>query len=148
MKKDPYYRGVINPATTRRQKGEVPLLLETYPKMKDSLNHYDAANLKNLGAEMLHLSYLHETALPVAVQIRANKLGRDDFTGEELLAENRLRNLSIRTVQRWMNALGYSYCESCGHSFVNSYYDQFLQKRSICCYWKAICPYLHYLILY
>lgn len=84
------------------------MLLDANPDLKQGMVEYANSNLNDLSGELM-FNYIHTTALPSLLECRRLELGNPQFTMDELLAENRLNHLNMRTVLDWMSKLGYHY---------------------------------------
>ena len=54
-------------------------------------------------------NYLHTIALPALLLQRREELEDDTFETTNLLRENRLTKLTLETVDRWLDQLGFKY---------------------------------------
>jgi len=99
-----------NPHFIRRGKTAFPPLLENYPTFRKNLVKEMDDNLAHLSGEYV-FNYVVDTALPNILKERQKELNNDKLTTKELLLENGLTKLSLSTVYRWMNMLGFKYEE-------------------------------------
>ena len=98
-----------NPRVRRRGRAAMlPPMLDSNPDLKEYLVTYAKENLSNLTAELLY-SYLQETAMPALLEQRRRETGNGEMTMEELLKENQLKTLTLRTIYNWMDRLGFKY---------------------------------------
>jgi hypothetical protein len=74
------------------------------------IKEYARLNIHRLSAELI-FAYLHDTIIPELVKERLNPDNKstEEMT-RELLHEYGLSTLSVGTVCRWMNRLGFKYC--------------------------------------
>jgi transposase len=54
-------------------------------------------------------NYLHTIALPALLLQRREELADETFETTDLLRENRLTKLTLETVYRWLDRLGFKY---------------------------------------
>jgi DNA-binding transcriptional regulator YhcF (GntR family) len=98
-----------NPNVYKRNgKPPLPPMLERNPDFTRSVVRYAKTNLKELSAELL-FNYLHEIALPALLLQRREELGDEAYETTDLLRENRLTKLTLETVYRWLDRLGFKY---------------------------------------
>jgi hypothetical protein len=98
-----------NPNTHKKDgKKTLPRLLEENPDLKDAIVHYARDHLHELSASLL-FHYLHEEALPALVERKKEELDNPQYNKEDLLAEHQLGKLTLRTVYKWMERLGFQY---------------------------------------
>jgi hypothetical protein len=83
-------------------------MLERNPDFKRSLNWYAKTNLNELSAELL-FNYLHTIALAALLLQRREELADETFETTDLLRENRLTKLTLETIYRWLDRLGFKY---------------------------------------
>ena len=97
----------------RRGKVLLPQLLDNYPVFTRNLVKEMDDNLAHLSGEFV-LNYVMDTGIPIILEERRKELGRilgSTFTIINLLNENGLTKLSLSTIYRWIDALGYKYNE-------------------------------------
>jgi hypothetical protein len=58
---------------------------------------------------LLLYHYLHEEALPALVEKKKEELDNHECTKDDLLAEHQLKKLTLTTVYKWMEHLGFWY---------------------------------------
>ena len=121
-------------------------MLENNPDVKDGLLKYAKENINDLSAELC-LTYLHEVAIPTLVEKRKEELEDDSITVDDILKENRLTKLSLSTVYRWLERLGFKYepRKKCyyvdGHEKPNTiayqekYVKRYLQRKILMHQW-------------
>jgi hypothetical protein len=98
-----------NPNVYKRNgKPPLPPMLERNPDFTRSIIRYAKTNLKELSAELL-FNYLHTIALPALLLQRREEIADDTFEISDLLRENRLTKLTLETVYRWLDRLGFKY---------------------------------------
>jgi hypothetical protein len=98
-----------NPNVYKRNgKPPLPPMLERNPDFTRSIIRYAKTNLNELSAELL-FNYLHQIALPALLLQRKEELVDDTFDIVDLLRENRLTKLTLETVYRWLDRLGFKY---------------------------------------
>jgi DNA-binding transcriptional regulator YhcF (GntR family) len=83
-------------------------MLERNPDFTRSVIRYAKTNLNELSAELL-FNYLHTIALPALLLQRREELGDATLEITDLLRENRLTKLTLETVYRWLDRLGFKY---------------------------------------
>ena len=73
------------------------------------INQYSKENIHRLSAQLI-LEYLHDTIIPEMIKERDNhdNKSQEEMT-RELLQEYGLSSLTVGTVCRWMNRLGFKY---------------------------------------
>jgi hypothetical protein len=93
-----------------KQHGKLPLpsMLDRNPDFTRSIITFAKQNSNELSAEMI-CNYLHVTALPELLRQRQVELDGQNFQMIDLLRENRLTKLSLSTVYRWLERLGFNY---------------------------------------
>jgi hypothetical protein len=98
-----------NPNVYKRN-GKLPLpqMLDRNPDFTRSVIRFAKTNLTELSVEML-CNYLHTIALPVLLLQRQEELANDNFDMTDLLRENQLTKLTLETVYRWLDQLGFKY---------------------------------------
>jgi len=96
------------------QKNKLPPFLEQNQDITATIKQYCKEHLSELSVEFL-LDYLHKIVIPTMVKDIHGK-GKDEMCEEEyaevvrqVLKPYRLTCLSISTVSRWLNALGFKY---------------------------------------
>ena len=100
-----------NPHYVRYGKILLPQLLDNYPTFKNSLVKEMDTNLAHLSGEFVH-RYVMDTGLPAIMKERRKELDDDTtFTIKDLLNENGLTKISLSTIYRWMDTLGFKYNE-------------------------------------
>ena len=87
----------------------LPTLLTQNPDVKEAVMLYCNENLGTLSSELLH-EYLFSTCLPSLLKRRQIETNNMSMTMKELLKENNLLTLHLRTVGRWLISLGFKYC--------------------------------------
>ena len=98
-----------NPNTHKKDgKKTLPRLLEENPDLKDAIIYYSREHLHELSASLLY-HYLHEEALPAPVEKKKKELDNHEYTKDDLLAEHQLKKLTLTTVYKWMERLGFRY---------------------------------------
>ena len=98
-----------NPNTHKKDgKKTLPRLLEENPDLKDAIVYYARDHLHELSASLLFY-YLHEEALPALVERKREELANPEYNKEDLLIEHQLAKLTLRTVYKWMDRLGFRY---------------------------------------
>ena len=98
-----------NPNTHKKDgKKTLPRLLEENPDLKDAIMYYAQEHLHKLSASLV-FHYLHEEALPALVEKKREELDNPGYSKDELLREHQLGKLTLRTVYKWMERLGYRY---------------------------------------
>jgi DNA-binding transcriptional regulator YhcF (GntR family) len=98
-----------NPNVYKRNgKPPLPPMLERNPDFTRSVIRYAKTNLNELSAELL-FNYLHTIALPALLLQRREELGDATLEITDLLRENRLTKLTLETVYRWLDRLGFKY---------------------------------------
>ena len=98
-----------NPNVYKRNgKAPLPPMLDRNPDFARSVIKFAKRNLNDLSAEMM-CNYLHTTALPELLRQRQEELDDKDFDIADLLRENRLTKLTLETVYRWLDRLGFKY---------------------------------------
>jgi hypothetical protein len=83
-------------------------MLERNPDFKRSVITFAKQNLNELSAEMIS-NYLHMIGLPELLRQRQEELEDANFEMVDLLRENRLTKLTLGTVYRWLDRLGFKY---------------------------------------
>jgi hypothetical protein len=83
-------------------------MLERNPDFTRSIIGYAKTKLNELSAELL-FNYLHTIALPALLLQRQEELADNNFEMTDLLRENRLTKLTLETVYRWLDRLGFKY---------------------------------------
>jgi hypothetical protein len=100
-----------NPRYVWHGKIVLPQLLDNYPTFKNSLVKEMDTNLAHLTGEFVH-RYVMDNGLPAIMKERRKELDGDTtFTTKDLLNENGLTKISLSTIYRWMDTLGYKYNE-------------------------------------
>jgi hypothetical protein len=98
-----------NPNVYKRNgKPPLPPMLERNPDFTRSIIGYAKTKLNELSAELL-FNYLHTIALPALLLQRQEELADNNFEMTDLLRENRLTKLTLETVYRWLDRLGFKY---------------------------------------
>ena len=88
----------------------LPPFFNNNPDIKSAILHYCKDNLAALSCESLH-EYIHVTCLPNLLKQRKSETKNNQMTINEILEENGLCNICIRTVNTWMNLLGFSFSD-------------------------------------
>jgi hypothetical protein len=97
-----------------------PVIFSNNPDLYCAFMAYANDNLSTLSGEMMH-TYLFQTALPeLANKIRRRKRLRN-YTVQQLLEENGVPVLTLKTVYNWLNRLGFSYDDHRKIYFVDSH---------------------------
>ena len=108
-----------NPYQTRRNKNSIlPPMLDSNPDFKNNILDFIVENRSSLTAEKLH-DHIHEILIPKLLQKRKEEAQNINYTKDNLLHENGLKVLCIRTVLNWMHCLGLKYEEK-KKSFYNN----------------------------
>jgi hypothetical protein len=98
-----------NPNVYKRNgKPPLPPMLEQNPDFARSVIKFATSILNELSAETMS-NYLLTVALPELLRQRQQELDDDDFDMADLLRENRLTKLTLGTVYRWLDRLGFKY---------------------------------------
>ncbi len=98
-----------NPNVYKRNgKPPLPPMLDRNPDFARSVMKFAKSNLNELSAEMMG-NYLHTIALPKLLRQRQEALDDNEFDMTDLLRENRLTKLTLETVYRWLDRLGFKY---------------------------------------
>jgi hypothetical protein len=128
-----------NPGTARSHhwRSRLPPLFSNNSDLHQAFMTHAKCNLNSLTTEMLH-QYLFSTALPQVVTRIQNERGlaADEYTIKDLLHDNGLPCLSLRTLTNWMNLLGFKYSPVKKCYYVDShekpenvhYRSQFLER--------------------
>ena len=96
-----------NPNTHKKDgKKTLPLILEANPDLKDAILYYARDHLHELSTSLLY-HYLHEEALPALVEKKKDELANPHYNKDDLLIEHHLTKLTLRTVYKWMERLGF-----------------------------------------
>jgi hypothetical protein len=102
-------------------------MLERNPDFARSAITFAKQNLNELSAEMMG-NYLHTIALPESLRQRQDELDDTNFVITDLLRENRLTKLTLATVHRWLDRLGFKYEARKKGYYVNNH-----EKAKNCC---------------
>ena len=86
----------------------LPTLFTSNPDLKDAFLSYCYENLSNLSAEMLQ-EYLFKVCLPALLKQRIAETNNADMTIRDVLKENHLQTLSVRTINVWLSKFGFKY---------------------------------------
>ncbi len=98
-----------NPNVFKRNgKPPLPPMLEQNPDFARSVIRFARSILNELSAETI-TDYLLTVALPELLRQRQQELDNEDFDMTDLLRENRLTKLTLGTVYRWLDRLGFKY---------------------------------------
>jgi hypothetical protein len=81
---------------------------ERNPDFTRSVIRYAKTNLNELSAELL-FNYPHTIALSALLLQRREELADETFETPDLLRENRLTKLTLETIYRWLDRLGFKY---------------------------------------
>ncbi len=127
------------------QKTKLPPFLEQNQDITATIKQYCKEHLGELSVEFL-LEYLHQTIIPTMVKDmhgkRKEEMGEEEYAEvvRQILKPYRLTCLSISTVTRWMQALGFKY-----EIRKKGYYVDGHEKPSTIEYRKSFCErYLGY----
>ena len=86
----------------------LPPFLSANPDIIDQINSYCKSNLSAVSVELV-FDRLHGHIIPNFVKKIKEERGVSEYTSESLFKEYGLSKLTIVTVGRWMNKLGYTY---------------------------------------
>jgi hypothetical protein len=112
----------VNPSASRARfwKDKKPTIFSNNSDLYDAFMAYTNDNLSTLSGEMMR-SYLFDIALPeLANKIRQRRRLRE-YTVQQLLQENCVSKLTLKTVYNWMSQLGFSYDDHRKIYFVDSH---------------------------
>jgi hypothetical protein len=105
----PSYRCFPNQNSHKKDgKAKLPRLLEENPDLKDTIIYYARDHLHELSASLL-FQYLHEEALPALVEKKKEELKNQQYSKDDLLVDHQLGILTLRTVYKWIERLGFRY---------------------------------------
>ena len=103
------YECFPNPNTHKKDgKATLPRLLEENPDLKDAIVYFARDHLHELSASLL-FHFLHEEALPALVEKKREELDNQQYSKDDLLVDHQLGKLTLRTVYKWMERLGFRY---------------------------------------
>ena len=126
----------INKYSTSK-KDILPPFLDNNPDITEAIISFCKNNLINLSAEVVQ-EYIIETCVPQLVQSRKKELQNNNINVDFIMKENNLKCICLRTVQLWLNKLGFRYCER-----KKSYYCDSHEKPEVVAYrYKFINRYL------
>ena len=127
------------------RRDRLPPLLDANPDLKDSILTHAKENLGTFSVDMI-LDFIKTKALPDLLEKRRDEMirndeiaRRDEYTMEMLLKAHLLVSLSRSTVGRWIQQLGFNYCNK-----QKTYYVDGHEKEENVTYRKKyIRTYLH-----
>ena len=117
----------INKYSTSK-KDILPPFLDNNPDITEAIISFCKNNLINLSAEVVQ-EYIIETCVPQLVQSRKKELQNNNINVDFIMKENNLKCICLRTVQLWLNKLGFRYCER-----KKSYYCDSHEKPEVVAY--------------
>ena len=135
----------INPFCVNN-KSKVPPFLDNNPDIKDAIIAHCNSNLLDLSICTLQ-EYIIGTCLPQLLTKRKKELGNPNLQIESIMKENNLKSVCCQTVGKWMNILGYRYCERKKSYYCDShekpenvaykykYIDRYLEQELRCFRW-------------
>ena len=83
-------------------------MLEQNPDLKQALISFGKENLNELSAKRMS-TYLHTIALPALLETKRQELEDDEYGMDKLLEAHGLTKVSLSTIYRWMDKLGFKY---------------------------------------
>ena len=111
----------VNRRKTSNRKTVLPTLFDNNPEVQDAFTSYCYDNLSTLSAELLH-EYMLNICLPVLLNQRRKETNNKKMTMKELLQENNLQTLNVRTIQKWLSTLGFKY-SPCRKNYYNDKHE-------------------------
>ena len=87
---------------------QLPSFLSSNPDTIDSIQKFCRENIQRLTVELLH-SHINETIIPDLVKKIQKERNNGEFNEDDLKREHGLESLTISTVNKWMNKLGFKY---------------------------------------
>ena len=93
-----------------KDKLSFPPFLDNNPDIKNAIMHYCLANLETLSAESA-CDYIKSTCFPTLLQTRKSETHNSNMSIDDILKENGLKSLCVRTVNNWLRSLGFQYSE-------------------------------------
>ena len=90
------------------KKEKLPPILNANPDLVSGIIHFCRSNINSLSVELVH-DFLITKAIPELVNIVNKEQNTDECTIGSLMSVFGLQKLCIRTVQIWMNRLGFQY---------------------------------------
>ena len=97
----------VNPGRNSGDNSKIPRLFSDNPDLFQQTTDFCRQNINSLSCEVVH-QYLLDTALPKLVQ-SIQKDSQKDFSMDDLFRMYNLKTLNVKTIQNWMNRLGFKY---------------------------------------
>ena len=99
----------INPFTVSDKK-KLPIFLDNNPDIREAIISFCNGNLLELSTITLQ-EFIIKKCLPQLLENRRAELNNPSLGMDFILKENNIKTVCRQTIAKWMNLLGYRYCE-------------------------------------